>query len=93
VALIDRQGERYRTVTYRVRFRRLSPAAIDTYVRLEKPYDCAGGFKSEGLGICLFERMQGDDPTALVGLPLITLCTWLEPLSRRAEGHGSRAGG
>jgi len=53
---------------------------IEAYVRTEQPYDCAGSFKSEGLGICLFERMEGDDPTALMGLPLITLSGWLQPL-------------
>ena len=54
-------------------FRRLSPAQIAGYVDREHPFDCAGGFKSEGLGIALFERLDGDDPNALVGLPLIRL--------------------
>lgn len=58
---------------YAVHFRTLTAAEIRNYVRLEKPYDCAGSFKSEGLGIALFERMEGDDPTALIGLPLIQL--------------------
>jgi septum formation protein len=58
---------------YRVHFRRLSPAQIVGYVDREQPFDCAGGFKSEGLGIALFERLDGDDPNALVGLPLIRL--------------------
>ncbi|MFQ5518595.1 MAG: Maf family protein [Mariprofundus sp.] len=51
-------------------------------IETERPLDCAGSFKSEGLGICLFERMQGDDPSALIGLPLIRLSQWLQPLSR-----------
>jgi septum formation protein len=52
-------------------FRSLSDAEIDTYLRLEQPYDCAGSAKSEGLGIALIERIINDDPTALIGLPLI----------------------
>ncbi|MGQ0658416.1 MAG: Maf family protein [Chromatiales bacterium] len=58
---------------YAVHFRRLSLAEIQAYVDREQPVDCAGSFKSEGLGIALLERMEGDDPTALVGLPLIQL--------------------
>ena len=55
----------------RVVFRQLSDAEIDNYLRLEQPYDCAGSAKSEGLGIALLESIDSDDPTALVGLPLI----------------------
>ena len=55
----------------RVRFRSLSDADIEHYLRLEEPYDCAGSAKSEGLGIALLESIDNDDPTALVGLPLI----------------------
>ncbi|MGA7799727.1 MAG: Maf family protein [Gammaproteobacteria bacterium] len=65
-------------VPYHVRFRPLTATQIDHYLRREQPYNCAGSFKSEGLGIALFERMEGDDPTALIGLPLIRLCTMLE---------------
>lgn len=61
-----------------VTFRRLSDAQIAHYVEREQPLDCAGSFKSEGLGIALFERLQGDDPNALVGLPLIRLVTLLQ---------------
>ncbi len=60
-------------VPFSVVFRRLDDARIDRYLRHDQPYNCAGSFKSEGLGIALFERMEGDDPTALVGLPLIRL--------------------
>lgn len=60
-------------VPFSVMFRRLDDAQIDRYLRQDQPYNCAGSFKSEGLGIALFERMEGDDPTALVGLPLIRL--------------------
>lgn len=63
-----------------VRFRELSESEISRYVELERPYDCAGGFKSEGLGITLFERIDSQDPTALIGLPLI----WLSAALRRA---------
>ena len=62
-------------------FRTLSPAAIEDYLRREQPYDCAGAVKSEALGIALFERIESDDPTALIGLPLIALIDML-----RAEG-------
>lgn len=56
-----------------VTFRPLERAEIERYVDLEEPFDCAGAAKSEGLGISLLEAMRGDDPTALVGLPLIAL--------------------
>mgnify|MGYP000992429989 CR=1 FL=1 len=56
-----------------VHFRRLDPASIRRYVDREHPLDCAGGFKSEGLGITLFKSIESTDPTALIGLPLIAL--------------------
>ncbi|HSS65353.1 MAG TPA: Maf family protein [Gammaproteobacteria bacterium] len=65
-------------VEYSVEFRRLSRSQIESYVDRERPLDCAGGFKAEGLGIALFRRMRGDDPTALIGLPLIRLSRMLE---------------
>ncbi|MDZ4100471.1 MAG: Maf family nucleotide pyrophosphatase [Hydrogenophaga sp.] len=58
----------------RVVFRKLSDAEIERYLRAEQPYDCAGSAKSEGLGISLLERIDNDDPTALIGLPLIRTC-------------------
>jgi septum formation protein len=61
-----------------VTFRNLSDAEIDNYLRREKPYNCAGAAKSEGLGIAIIARMQGDDPNALIGLPLIALCDLLK---------------
>ena len=63
---------------FRVTFRPLTPAMIEGYLRREPPYHCAGSFKSEGLGIALFERLEGDDPTSLIGLPLIRLTRMLE---------------
>ncbi len=64
-------------VQTRVTMRDLSEAEIDAYLHLEKPYDVAGSAKSEGLGIALLSRVESDDPTALVGLPLIALTTML----------------
>lgn len=58
-------------VTVQVRFRMLDDAEIEAYLRAEQPYDCAGSAKSEGLGIALLESIVNDDPTALIGLPLI----------------------
>ncbi|MBT9458372.1 MAG: septum formation inhibitor Maf [Burkholderiaceae bacterium] len=60
-----------------VRFRDLSDAEIEAYLRAEQPYDCAGSAKSEALGIALVSAMESDDPTALVGLPLIRVCNML----------------
>ena len=72
-------GERQIAVEeFRVAFRVLTPAMIERYLRREQPYQCAGSFKSEGLGIALFERLEGDDPTSLIGLPLIRLTRMLE---------------
>lgn len=64
-------------VCYDVHFRQLSNEAITRYVDAELPLDCAGSFKMEGLGITLFEKLSGNDPNALIGLPLIQLTTML----------------
>jgi len=64
-------------VPYLVRFRELTDAQIENYLAKEQPYHCAGSAKSEGLGVALIERMVGDDPNALIGLPLIKLITML----------------
>lgn len=66
--------ERVDLAPVRVVFRDLGDAEIEHYLRAEQPYDCAGSAKSEGLGIALLERIDNDDPTALVGLPLIRTC-------------------
>lgn len=73
-------------VEFRVRLRSFGEKQAEDYVRIERAYDCAGGFRAEGLGITLIERMEGADPTSLVGLPLITLVSMLrregvDPLS------------
>jgi septum formation protein len=67
-----------RVVPCRVTFRPLDEARIEAYLRREQPYDCAGSAKAEGLGIALIARMETDDPTSLVGLPLIALTEMLE---------------
>jgi septum formation protein len=79
LCLLDtRNHKRHECVdTTQVQFRRLDKAEIERYLRAEQPYDCAGSFKSEGLGISLFEGIQSDDPTALIGLPLIALARFL----------------
>jgi septum formation protein len=61
----------------KVKFRRLTDAEIEAYLRLEQPYDCAGSARSEGLGVALLDAIESDDPTALVGLPLIRTCRML----------------
>jgi septum formation protein len=67
-----------RLVPCRVTFRTLDDARIEAYLRREQPYDCAGSAKAEGLGIALIARMETDDPTSLIGLPLIALTEILE---------------
>jgi septum formation protein len=65
-------------IPYRIQFRQLSEAQIENYLRKEQPYACAGSVKSEGLGIALLERFEGDDPNTLIGLPLIRLVSMLQ---------------
>lgn len=73
-----RADELHRAVEItRVEFRKLDSQQIERYLQREQPYDCAGSFKVEGLGISLFQRISGDDPNALVGLPLIRLVEFL----------------
>jgi len=61
-----------------VHFNELSAAEIENYLHAEQPYNCAGSFKSEGLGICLFKKLEGEDPNTLIGLPLIKLVSLLK---------------
>ena len=79
LCLYDAKDESYQLemVPYHVDFRELSASEIESYLNQEKPYSCAGSFKSEGLGITLFKRLDGDDPSALIGLPLIRLSAML----------------
>jgi septum formation protein len=67
------RATRVRVVPCRVTFRKLDEALIERYLAREQPYDCAGSAKSEGLGIALISRIESDDPSALIGLPLIAL--------------------
>lgn len=80
VSLFDAKSKdlRSRVVPCRVTFRTLDDARIEAYLRREQPYDCAGSAKAEGLGIALIARMETDDPTSLIGLPLIALTEMLE---------------
>jgi septum formation protein len=79
VAVICRESnfEQLELSTVHVRFRELEDSEIEAYLRAETPYDCAGSAKSEGLGISLLESIQSDDPTSLIGLPLILTCRLL----------------
>lgn len=77
VACVARRYEAQALVPVTVRVRRLEPAEIEHYLRVEQPYDCAGGAKVETLGIALLDAVVSDDPTALVGLPLIRTCEML----------------
>ena len=79
VALLDaRTGDaQARVVGTHVHFRSLTPAAIEAYLRRDRPDDCAGSAKAESLGIALIARIDSDDPTALIGLPLIALSEML----------------
>ena len=88
--------EAVRRVPVTVRLRALSEVEIETYLRLEQPYDCAGSAKCETLGITLLEAIESDDPTALIGLPLIVTSALLrqaglDVLALHAAGHGSVA--
>ena len=79
LALLDAKKDRLQTALVDVTstFRQLSAAEIDAYLRRDQPYDCAGSVKVEALGIALFTRITSDDPTALIGLPLIRLTDML----------------
>jgi septum formation protein len=80
LALIHSDSGRVQSevIPYRVLFRPLTDDQIEHYLRKEQPYDCAGSVKSEGLGVALLERFEGEDPNTLIGLPLIRLVRMLE---------------
>jgi septum formation protein len=80
LALLNSQTGHIQSVveTFEVGFKTLSASQIDFYLRQEQPYQCAGSFKSEGFGISLFSKLQGNDPNSLIGLPLIRLISLLE---------------
>ena len=79
LTLLNSQTGHYQTdcVPFTVHMRSLTPEQIERYLLAEQPYDCAGSFKAEGLGVSLFQRTEGDDATSLVGLPLIRLVDML----------------
>ena len=79
VVLLDTKSGKLssRVVPCRVTFRTLGAEQIERYLRIEQPYDCAGSAKAEGLGISLIARIDTEDPTSLIGLPLIALCELL----------------
>src|SRR5437868_10179172 len=83
VVCADSGFEELDLAAVRVQFRALGDAEIEAYLRAEQPYDCAGSAKSEGLGIALLEAIDNDDPTALVGLPLIRTCRMLRAAGLR----------
>ena len=80
LCLLDSKTGKAETICepFIVKFRKLSDSEIENYLKKEEPYNCAGSFKSEALGISLFESMQGTDPNTLIGLPLIQLCRMLK---------------
>jgi len=80
LALVNTDTRRVQSevIPYRVTFRALTDAQIESYLRKEQPYSCAGSVRSEGLGIALLEKFEGDDPNTLIGLPLIRLARMLE---------------
>lgn len=80
LCLYDAGNDKTQTdvVPFRVHFRDLTAQQIEHYVAVEQPYQCAGSFKSEAFGITLFKKLEGDDPNALIGLPLIRLTEMLE---------------
>jgi septum formation protein len=80
LCLLDTRDNSRQSVveSFGVVFRSLETTQIDGYLQREQPFDCAGSFKIEGLGIALFERLEGDDPSSLIGLPLIRLVNMLE---------------
>ena len=89
VVCLESGFEQRSLAAVRVKFRDLTDDEIENYLQLEQPYDCAGSAKSEGLGIALLASIDSDDPTALIGLPLIRTCQMLraagiELLSRKA---------
>ncbi|MHB1530811.1 Maf family protein [Acidithiobacillus sp.] len=77
---------RVELITYTVHMRALSDQEIADYIRRDRPFDCAGSFRSEALGIALASRLEGEDPTALIGLPLIRLCALLAAAGRPVLG-------
>jgi septum formation protein len=91
LCLYDSRTDEYQLdlVLSGIEFRDLTTEEIDAYLRNEKPYNCAGSFKSEGLGVSLFKGFTGSDPSALMGLPLIRLCDMLRNIGVNLPQHAS----
>ena len=92
LCLLNSATDRYQLISepFDVSFRELSDETIERYLQQEQPYDCAGSFRMEGLGISLFRSLRGDDPNSLIGLPLIRLCEMLPdpgPLPKHWTDH------
>jgi len=92
VVCLESSFEQTGLAAVRVKFRDLSDSEIENYLRAEQPYDCAGSAKSEGLGIALLESIDSDDPTALIGLPLIRTCRMIQAagIALLSEGEVTR---
>lgn len=90
LSLLNSATGHCQTITdqFRVTFRELTSSQIDNYLDREKPWDCAGSFKSEGLGIALFSKLEGNDPNSLIGLPLIRLIDLLAHEGVHPLGQG-----
>lgn len=93
VCLLDAPSGRYQleSVTTTLRFRRLDRERIEDYLRRDKPYQCAGAFKSESLGVALIDAMESEDPTAILGMPLIRLTAMLENEGVRVLAGNARS--
>lgn len=89
LSVIDTQSSKIDTKVepFEVVFKTLSLDEINNYLHAEQPYNCAGSFKSEALGICLFEKLNGDDPNSLIGLPLIQLVDSLNKIGFSVLGN------
>ncbi len=91
VVCLDSGFEQRSLAAVRVMFRDLTDDEIENYLRIEQPYDCAGSAKSEGLGIALLASIDSDDPTALVGLPLIRTCKMIQAAGIDILSHRAAA--
>lgn len=89
IALYDKNTQQVNSSldVFSVYFNKLSDADIEHYLNLEQPYDCAGSFKSEGIGILLFSKLEGKDPNSLIGLPLISLAKLFDEIGINLLAH------
>ena len=92
LCVTDGQREEFDDIITHCRFRTLGDAEIEHYLQRERPYDTAGSAKAEGLGIAVMDAMQSDDPTAIIGLPLIALCRMLRSFGLDPLLHANARG-